>query len=138
MPKEAFGGDDDEGAAPEERKKPALSKFGLAPDTNIRDVFWKIMGSYAATKKPGMDLSGREHDRFALMRVALSVLSRPHNESFGLSPRFIARYALMMMLDGGWLDTLTEFLEKGTDNRLRIGQDIAFSLRKLMEQEGKP
>lgn len=135
MPKEAFGGDDEGGEGTEARKRPQLSRFGLAPDTNIRDVFWKMMGSYAATKGPGMDLSAMEQDRFALMRVALSVLSRPHNESFGLSPRFIARYSLMMMLDGDWMDALTEFLGKGTDPRLRIGQEVAHSLRKLMEQE---
>ena len=135
MPKETFGGDDEGDGGVEEKKKPELSKFGLSPDVNIRDVFWKIMGSYAATKKPGLDLSAMEHDRFALMRVAISVLSRPHSELYGLSPRFIASYTLMMMIDGGWDDTLIEFLERGSEEKLGMKKNIIFSIRKLLAQE---
>ncbi len=134
MPKEAFGGDDDE-EFEEEKKKLGLDKFNLSPDTNIRDLFWRIMGSYAAAKKPGVELEKLEQDRFALMRVAVSALSNPEGESFGLSPRFTSTYSIMMMLDGGWENVLAEFLELGLDNKLRIRGYITASLKKLAAQE---
>ncbi|MBD3209927.1 hypothetical protein GF318_00945 [Candidatus Micrarchaeota archaeon] len=124
MPKEAFGGDDEEGEGAE-IKRLDLSKYGLAPDKNIRDIFWNIMASYSATKKPGTDLSLLRPDRFALMRVALSVLSRP-NQDYGLSPRFIARYTLMMLIDAGWEDALMKFLEKSSESMAKenVGQAV--------------
>ncbi len=134
MPKEAFGGDGDD-EVEEEKKNLGLDKFGLSPDTNIRDLFWKIMGSYAAAKKPGVELDKLEQDRFALMRVSVSVLSNPEGENFGLPPRFTSSYSLMMMLDGEWHDVLAEFLELGLDNKLRIRNYVTNSLKKLMGQE---
>ncbi|MDD5340780.1 MAG: HEAT repeat domain-containing protein [Candidatus ainarchaeum sp.] len=118
MPRETFGGDDDSGsAAPEQpKRKIPLSKFGLAPDVNIRDVFWRIMASYAATRKPGVELSSLEHDRFALMRAALSVLSNPHGEEYGLAPRFIATYTSMLLMEAGWKDAFAELLERGLED----------------------
>lgn len=133
MPKEAFGGDDEGGGGGEEKKKIGLSKFGLSPDVNIKDVFWKIMGSYAATKKPGAELSEMGNDRFALMRAALSVLSSPHVDEYGLAPRFIAMYSLMMMADGGWKDAFAEFLVKGAEGRQE--GEIAQALRRLLGTE---
>ena len=101
MPKEAFGGDDDNSNNPlPEKKKLGLDKFGLSPDVNIRDVFWKIVGSYAATKKPGIELQTLKNDRFALMRVALSILSSQQSEQYGLAPKFMITYTIMMLLDG--------------------------------------
>jgi len=135
MPKEAFGGGDEGGGPPEEKKRLGLDRFGLSPDTNIRDVFWKIMGSYAATKKPGVELSTLEHDRFALMRVALSILSRDGKEHFGLSPRFITVYTIMMLLDGGWKDALEEFLSEGADEGGETIKIIAAALVKLFDNE---
>lgn len=134
MPKEAFGGDGDD-EAEEEKKNLGLDKFGLSPDTNIRDLFWKIMGSYAAAKKPGVDLDTLEHDRFALMRVSISVLSNPEGENFGLPPRFTSSYSIMMMIDGKWDDVLAEFLELALDNKLRIREYVINSLKKLIGQE---
>lgn len=135
MPKEAFGGDDTPGGAPEKQKKMGLGKFGLSPDANIRDVFWKIMGGYAAAKKPGVELSSLSNDRFALMRVAASVLSSQHGEQFGLSPKFIAQYSLMMMIDGGWDDALAEYLETACEKKLGIKGDVAAALKRLAAQE---
>ncbi|HSB46628.1 MAG TPA: hypothetical protein VLD37_01340 [Candidatus Bilamarchaeum sp.] len=135
MAKEAFGGDDDAGNPPEEKKKMGLSKFGLAPDTNIRDVFWRIMGSYAATKKPGIDLAEIGQDRFALMRIALSVLESEHSENYGLSPKFLATYTLMMLVDGGWDDAFGDFLKKGKESRSLISTDISNGLRRLLSSE---
>jgi len=137
MPKETFGGDDEGGGGVEERKKLPLSKFGLSPDANIRDVFWKIMASYAATKKPGVDLSTLENDRIALIRVAVSVLSSPHSGYYGMSPRFMVNYTLMMMLDAGWEDTFVEFLEEASESRSDLGRNVMLCLRKLASgQEG--
>jgi DNA-binding FrmR family transcriptional regulator len=130
MPKEAFGGDGDEEPG-EEVKKLGLDKFGLSPDVNIRDLFWKIIGSYAATKKPGIELKELEHDRFALMRVAVSVLSNPDSEYFGLSPKFVTTYSVMMMLDGGWEDALAEFLELSLQKRLQIRGHVTGTIKKM-------
>jgi hypothetical protein len=136
MPEQTFGGDDEGGGGTEApRKKIPLSKFGLSPDINIRDVFWKIMASYAATKKPGIELSTLENDRFALMRAALSVLSSPHGEQYGLAPRFIAAYTLMMLLDGGWKDALAEFLGRGMEEGGAVTEIIAAALDKLAANE---
>jgi len=134
MPKEAFGGDiDDE--VPEERKKMGLDKFGLRPDTNIRDLFWKIMGSYAATKKPGIELEKLGEERFALMRVAVSVLSNPEGEKFGLPSKFISLYSSMMMLDGKWRDEFGEFLEISLNKKHNIFENVANALKKLAGQD---
>ncbi|MBU0531963.1 hypothetical protein KKB44_00550 [Candidatus Micrarchaeota archaeon] len=135
MPKETFGGDDEGGGGGEEIKKLDLSKFGLAPDTNIRDVFWKIMASYAATKKPGVDLATLQQDRFALMRVALSVLSSPHIQHYGLPPKFISEYSIMMMVDGAWEDALFKFLEKSSEKR-SLMEEVKQPLDKLLTKEG--
>lgn len=134
MPKEAFGGDEG-GGGNEDKKKPGLSKFGLTPDVNIRDVFWKIMDSYAATKKPGLELSSLEHDRFALMRVALSVLSSQHGEYYGIAPKFVVTYTIMMMIDAGWKDAFIEFLEKAHESRGNVVDSISLSLKDLLMQE---
>lgn len=134
MPKEAFGGDGDEGAPPE-KKRPGLEKFGLAPDANIKDVFWKIMASYAATKKPGVELRGYEHERFALMRSAVSVLSMPESEHYGLSPKYVCEYTLRMLLDGGWDDAIAELFEEGLDKRLGIMTMIIASMKKIISNE---
>jgi hypothetical protein len=136
MPEQTFGGDDEGGnASPEQpKRKISLANFGLSPDTNIRDVFWKIMASYSATKKPGVELSSLENDRFALMRAALAVLSSPHGESYGLAPRFIATYTLMMLLEGGWKDALSEFLERSLENG-GTAEAVASALEKLASND---
>ncbi|MEW6035760.1 MAG: hypothetical protein AB1529_04050 [Candidatus Micrarchaeota archaeon] len=135
MPKEAFGGDDSGGGAAPEKKRMGLDKFGLMPDANIRDVFWRLMASYAATKKPPEELPRLEQDRFALMRVAISVLSSPNAGDYGLAPKFIAQYSLMMMLDGGWKDALAEFLERSLERKLNMKDEVAGAIRRLMAQE---
>jgi hypothetical protein len=134
MPKEAFGGDDRGGGAPEKRRM-GLDRFGLSPDANIRDVFWRIMGAYAATKKPGLDLSTLDNDRFALVRVALSALSSQHGERYGLAPKFIAVYSLMMVVDGGWEDALSEYLENACERKLGIKKEVTHAMRRLLGQE---
>ena len=131
MPKEAFGGDDSGGGSSGEKKRVGLSRFGLAPDTNIRDVFWKLMASYADSGKPGMELSTLEHDRFSLMHAALSVLSGKQGEQDGLAPRAIAAYSIMMMVDGGWKDALRSFLSEGADETAVRGE-IVHALKGLL------
>jgi hypothetical protein len=74
MPEQTFGGDDEGGGIEQPRKKIPLSKFGLSPDINIRDVFWKIMASYAATKKPGMELSALENSFSVLAVMSVGLL----------------------------------------------------------------
>lgn len=135
MPKEAFGGEDSGGGKTPDKRKLGLEKFGLSPDANIRDTFWRIIGSYAATRKPGVELQGLEHDRFALMRVALSVLLSSASENYGLPPKFIAEYALMMMIDGGWNDALTEFMEKAYEKRFSARKEVSSAVKKLLGHE---
>ncbi|MFH1784825.1 MAG: HEAT repeat domain-containing protein [Candidatus Micrarchaeota archaeon] len=136
MPKETFSGDDDKGGVlPPPKKKLVLDKFGLSPDVNIRDVFWKIMASYAATKKPGIDLTKLKHEVYALIRIALSAISNPKSESYGLSPKFIAYYTIMMIIDGNWNDNFVEFLSLSSDQKTAAKKDIIFALKKLMGQE---
>ncbi|MCI0504206.1 hypothetical protein L0Y65_05880 [Candidatus Micrarchaeota archaeon] len=134
MPKEAFGGDDGGSPAPEKRKL-GLGKFGLSPDTNIRDIFWRVLGGYAAAKKPGVDLSTLENDRFALVRVAIAVLSTQQGERYGLAPKFIAIYSLMMIIDGGWNDALVEFLEMACEKKLGIRKEASHAMKKLLAHE---
>jgi hypothetical protein len=135
MAKEAFGGDDSGGAPPPEKKKLGLGKFGLSPDTNIRDVFWRVLGAYAATRKPGLDLATLDNDRFSLIRVAIAVLSSQQGERYGLAPKFIALYSLMMIMDGGWNDALAEFLEKACERKLGIRSEVSHAMKKLLAQE---
>jgi hypothetical protein len=135
MPEQTFGGDDQGGGTGQPKRKIQLSKFGLSPDTNIRDVFWKIMASYAATKKPGVELSAMEHDRFALMRAALSVLSSPHGEQYGLAPGFIAAYTAMMLMDGGWKDAFVEFLGRGLEEGGAVAENISSALGRLAAED---
>lgn len=133
MPKETFSGGDDSGAGTA-KKRPTLGKFGLAPDVNIRDVFWRIMASYVAVRKPGMDLKALDNDRIALVRVALAVLNGPHPGHSGMPPRFIARYALAMMLDAGWEDALLEFIVGACHGNPKAKKDIVAELRALQTQ----
>lgn len=134
MPKETFSGGDGDGAD-SAKKKPALGKFGLAPDTNIRDVFWRIMASYMAARKPGEDLRALGHDRISLVRVALSVLNGPNPGHSGMSPRFITLYTMTMLLDAGWDDALIEFLAGGFE-KPKARKDIAHVLGRMQENGG--
>jgi hypothetical protein len=135
MPKEAFGGDDSGGGGGDARKKPSLDRFGLKPDVNIRDLFWKIIASYTATKKPGQDLTALEDERFALMRLALSTLANPKSSHYGPAPKFIALYSVMMLVDGGWKDAFVELLEEAHDSDPEVRKDIVATIRKLAQQE---
>lgn len=136
MPKESFsGGDDKGGAMPPPKKKLVLDKFGLPPDVNIRDIFWKIMASYAATKKPGVDLSKMNHEIVALLRVALTVLSNQSSEHYGLSPRFVVHYTMMMIVDGGWDNAFVDFLLLSSDQKGDVKREITNGLNKMITQE---
>lgn len=133
MPKEAFGGDDSGGGG-EEKKKAKLSRFELSPDINIKDVFWKVIGSYAKTGKPGTTLAGLENDRFALMHAALSVLSGPQPGQFSLTNSRIAEFTIMMLVDGGWTDALQSFLVEAAETSA-VRKEVSKAIRKLAHAE---
>jgi hypothetical protein len=136
MPKETFGGGDDSGGGgAEERKKPSLDRFGLGPDVNIRDLFWKLMASYAATRKPKEDLQALAHDRFALMRVALSTLASPGSAHFGPAPRFIALFSAMMFLDAGWEDAFMQFLAEGYGSGPEARKELSAAMKRLAQNK---
>jgi hypothetical protein len=136
MAKQTFGGDDDDEEIPvEEKKKPLdLSKYSTGPDVNIREVFWTILGSYATKKEPGVDLKTLEMDRFALVRVAIGALDRPSPLYARITPNYIARYTLMMLIDAGWADGFVEFLEECLH---RNKKSVILALRKLCTDEYK-
>jgi hypothetical protein len=136
MGKQTFGGDDEE-EAEEVQKKLKLSKFELGPDYNIRDLFWKILGSYAATKTPGIDLSKVSNQRMALVKAALSVIESRKSNFYGLSPQFVARYTLMMVMDGGWEDAFMEFLEDAKESRTKAWEYIVQAMKHLLKTEYK-
>jgi hypothetical protein len=76
MPKEAFGGDDDEEAPKEEKKtKLDLSRYSKGQDENVRNLFWEIVEAYDSRKQP--DLSDFGNDMFALIRAAIGAIGRP-------------------------------------------------------------
>ncbi len=135
MGKQTFGGDDDEEAAEETQKKLKLAKFELGPDYNIRELFWKILGSYAATKTPGTDLSKISNQRISLVRVAVSVLESRKSSFYGLSPQFVSRYTLMMALDGGWEDAFIEFIEHAKESRAEAWKPVVQALKNLLSSE---
>ena len=137
MAKQTFGGDDDdeEEVPVEEKKKPLdLSRYSTGPDVNIREVFWAILGSYATKKEPGVDLKTLEIDRFAIVRVAIGALDRPSPLYASMTPNYIARYTMMMLLDAGWSDGFVEFLEECLH---RNKKSIIVALRKLCTGEYK-
>lgn len=133
MAKQTFGGDDDEEAPTEEKKQRLdLSKFSAGPDVNPRELFWNIISSYAAKKGPGVDLGGLEMERFALVRVAIGALDRPSPLHASLTPNYIARYTLMMVLDAGWQDCFVEFLE---ECQTRQKKSVVLALKKLGDED---
>lgn len=136
MAKQTFGGDDDtEYVADEEKKKLKLSKFELGPDYNIRDMLWKILGSYAATKTPGTELSKLTEHRFALEKAAVSVLEGRRSQFYGLSPQFVARYGIMMFLDGGWNDAFLSFICDAKESRMESWKPVVHALKSLLSSE---
>ncbi|NYZ77413.1 hypothetical protein H0O02_03805 [Candidatus Micrarchaeota archaeon] len=135
MEKQTFGGDDDSEQPAAQQKKLKLSKFELGPDYNIREIFWKIMASYATTKSPGMDLAGLHNQRIALMRSALSVMESRESGFYGLSPQFIARYAMMMALDAGWEDAFLELIGRARESRAESWQPVVQALKHLLASE---
>ncbi len=134
MGKQTFGGDDEE-AAEEIQKKLKLSKFELGPDYNIRDLFWKIMASYAATKTPGINLSKIENEKIPLVKVGISVLVGKKSLFYGLSPQFVARYTLMMTIDGNWDNAFIEFLEEARESRANAWKPVVQALKHLVSTE---
>ena len=136
MAKQTFGGDDDtEYIEEEEKKRPKLSKFELEPDYNIRDMLWKILGSYAATKTPGMELSKMKEHRFALEKSAVSVLESRRSHFYGLSPQFLCRYSMMMFLDGGWEDAFITFMCDAKESRMENWKPVVHALKNLLSTE---
>lgn len=136
MAKQTFGGDDDtEYVDEEEKKKPKLSKFELEPDYNIRDMLWKILGSYAATKTPGIDLSKMTEHRFALEKSAVSVLEGRRSHFYGLSPQFVSRYSIMMFVDGGWNDAFIAFICDAKEGKGGIWKPVVQALKNLLSKE---
>jgi len=136
MGKQTFGGDDDTEYTDEDQpKKLKLSKFELGPDYNIRDRFWKILGSYAATKTPGIDLKKVESQRIGFVKVAVSVIESRKSAFYGLSPQFVARYTLMMVLDGNWEDAFIEFIKDAKESRGEAWKSVVQALKHLLATE---
>lgn len=135
MPKQAFGGDDDTEYEVDEEEKPKLSKFGLRPDANIRDVFWKVMASYATTKKSGVDPKRIQEHRFTFIKIARSLLERKQSHYYGMSPQFVVRYLMMLFLDNGWSDAAAQLLAELKEGKEKSWVHVLHALRYLVKTE---
>jgi len=135
MPKQAFGGDDDTEYEVEEGKKPKLSKFGLRPDANIRDVFWKVMASYATTKNAGINPKKIYEHRFTFIKIARSLLERKESHYYGMSPQFIVRYLMMLFLDNGWTDAAAQLLAELKEGKEKSWMHAVHAIRYLIKTE---
>ena len=128
------GGDDDIIDDPSKQKKPKLTKFHIAPDANIRDVFWHIMGEYATKKEISKEeIKNLEHSRHSILRIAISILQNPDTSYYGLSPNFTAQYTLMLLIDASWEDAFAEFIVKSCGQGQRPIPPVLFALTKLCE-----
>lgn len=134
-PAQTFGGDDDEDAYTEPAPKLKLHRYGLSPDKNIRDIFWTIMGSYASTRKPGLELSEYGNERFSLIRVAATTIETNDGVHYDLPPGFISRYTLMMVLDADWGDAFVEFIEECKEGRGNTEAHLITSMRYVWKNE---
>lgn len=135
MPKQTFGGDDDTEYETEEEKKPKLSKFGLRPDANIRDVFWKVMASYATTKEAGVDPKKIYEHRFTFIKIAFSLLERKESHYYGMSPQFIVRYLMMLFLDNEWTDAVQQLMAELKEGKEKSWAHLIHALRYLVKIE---
>lgn len=135
MPREAHGGDDDEEfEEEEEQKKPRLDKYHPEPDKNIKDIYWAIMASYATTGKFN-EISSFKNDRIPMMNAALSVLLSPHKNQYGMGPSFVARYSMMMFLDGGWNRVFRRFIRESMESRRKVSPFIIKGIRHLLRKK---
>lgn len=136
MANQTFGGDDDTSAPKQEKKKKIpIDKFGLDPDSNLKDEFLKIMASYSATKKPGVELNQIEGHKYALTNIALSIVLSPHPPYYGITAKFIVQYTITMILDGNWEDCFVSFIEKAKNREDKFPRYIASAIRTLCSQE---
>jgi hypothetical protein len=137
MANQTFGGDDDSSSVPkqEKKKKIPIDKFGLDPDSNLKDEFLKIMASYSATKKPGVNLSDIEGHKYALTNIALSIVLSPHPPYYGITAKFIVQYTITMTLDGNWEDCFISFIEKAKNREDKFPRYISAAIRALCSQE---
>ncbi len=101
----------------------------------MKDEFLKIMASYTATKKPGVELATIENHKYALTNIALSIVLSPHPPYYGITPKFIVQYSLMMILDASWEDCFSEFIEKAKNRQDKFPKYISAALKTLVNQE---
>ncbi len=135
MPKQTFGGDDDTEYETEEEKKPKFTKFGLRPDSNIRDIFWSVMASYATTKKAGIDPEEIYEHRFTFIKIARSILERKESHYYGMSSQFLVRYLMMLFLDNEWMDAAGQLLVELKDAKEKSWVHAIHALRHLIKTE---
>lgn len=135
MPRYTHGGDDEDKSSEEPPKKPFSSdKFWTGPDMNIRDSFWAIMASYAAKKNMKSEIAIFSSSRTSLMKIALSVLTKPDTAYYDMSLSSVSLYSLMMFLDGKWENEFRNFLTSIYHEKVSYRRVVA-SLRKLLASE---
>ncbi|MDO8553601.1 MAG: hypothetical protein Q7S22_02235 [Candidatus Micrarchaeota archaeon] len=138
-PAQAFGGDDDSSGQlpPEQPKKLDLKRYASKPDANIRDIFWEIMASYAAKKPPTQeDFKPFESERHGLVKIGLSVIENPESGAYyDIGKNSVARFTLMMTIDGNWDDSFDEVIVSSFDKRKEPDKTITAALNKIYETD---
>jgi hypothetical protein len=137
MPKQTFGGDDDtDDTQPQQPvKRLDLSRYSIAPDINIRDVFWQIMNNYATKTDSKELLKQYAMDRFALIRIAVGAIDNQKNSISGLTPASVSRYIFMMLIDAGWNDTFQLFMEECKNTKGSATKHVIAAMKKIMDIE---
>ena len=135
---QTFGGDDDGSGQqqPQQVKKLDLKKYASKPDMNIRDLFWDIIAAYAMKQRlKKEELDNFQHERIALVRIALNVIENPKSAYFGIGRNLTALYSLMFMLDAEWEDAAEELILKSYEENNKTSPQMVAAINKISEDE---
>lgn len=139
MPEQAFGGDDDSTGTVEQAPKPKkldLKRFASAPDANVRDIFWSMMGSYATKSEINKQyIESLGNHQNSIIRIALSELTKEEKSYYGLSKNFIAMYTMMLILDNGWEDLMPYFIIESFSAKNKPIKAVGIALKRLESHE---
>ncbi len=112
-PKIVMGGDDDEEEIIEEEPtKPRLDKYGLGPDINIREIFWKIIEGKIK------DLKKYQIHRFAIANAACAVLASSEKNPLEITKKELVKRIINLLITTKWTDAFKKFLDCSSKHTL--------------------